>query len=1034
MTDKKQEFQKHIAGLRAVAIALVVLAHYSVSGFSGGFIGVDVFFVISGFLITGVLTREYEASRDPITRTGKISLGNFYLRRAKRLLPAAVLTSLTTLAWTYFNFSSFRFATTLGDFTWSQLFVANLNFALQDSNYFLQGSGVSVFRHFWSLSVEEQFYFLWPALLMAAISMQALRIGRRVLSWQSRALITLVVVTVISLASMLVVFEVFPLGSYYLLSSRAWELGVGGIAALLANHFEVGRKLKNLPTWLVDLSFVGMLASIFLVTDSNFGWTLLSPVLFSAVFIFAGGANSGVASLVLSTPPMQFVGRISYSLYLWHWPVLVFAQQGGYLNDWPSYLIVIALTVALSTLSYYFVERPFLGIKFNFDTTKLKPLALEYRARFVSLGVALLLVVAVIPSIAVLPATSTLRAAIADSLAPSKEGVGHILDQSALPLPTQTAVVEPSIEELQQRLIENRNLVEQSIENARSGKVSSFQQSNISVAQNTSFRDESGWRCLYPGGLGATVDCEIGSDLATTKMIFLGDSMVGQYQQALRQIVGDFPRVSVRMIWHPQCPNALTGAGLLPDDVLLTKSSNKECIGMHAYTLSQLAAKRYNFAFLGGFSGSAGAAYVSEAIEYAKKIKSLVKVIGFAKPLPSYQSLESCLNQSLSNLSKCGGNPPMADRDSTVADSLNSKMFGLSDLLCRGDICPALVGDFPVVNHGHLNPKLGYFLRNVFSADFRIRYPEAFESLPSAAGLYPTPTQSASPAMQPSVEPTLETLLEERRTLITESIRASYKVESPSSELRKNIAVASEKPTWTDETGWQCEMIVAASDCTIGSKTARKEWLVIGDSMAAQYRGAFRRIAENNSDVRVRLIYQGQCPNSITLKGLVSRKYREITLQANENCLKTHDYEQSVVRQKTFDLILLSDAGGDFPLYEAEATDFATQMKKHTKNLVVVASNPAYPFLQDCLNREETNLSDCSASSVIQDKSDNLVAQSAGIPLLRPQDMFCYLGKCPALIAGFPVSSGGHINADQSYFSGILFGEMIRTLAPTAFK
>ena len=181
----------------------------------------------------------------------------------------------------------------------------------------------------------------------------------------------------------------------------------------------------------------------------------------------------------------------------------------------------------------------------------------------------------------------------------------------------------------------------------------------------------------------------------------------------------------------------------------------------------------------------------------------------------------------------------------------------------------------------------------------------------------------------------------------------------------------------------------------------------------------------------MRVIHQGQCPNSISLQGLESRA-NVTNPNVNTSCLQTHLYEAGVLKKYHYDLIILSDFGGNFPLYVPEAKVYAQRIKKYTKNLVIVARNPDYPDLGVCLNRDLTNLDNCAGSRATDD-SDLIVANAVGAGLLRPTDFLCSLGKCPAVIGDFAVNSHGHISGDQSYFSGLIFGALIKNLAPSAF-
>jgi peptidoglycan/LPS O-acetylase OafA/YrhL len=212
-------FRGDIEGLRAVAVGLVLLDH--VLGWpAGGFIGVDVFFVISGFLITGLLVRERE-------RTGRISFRAFYVRRVRRLMPAALaaLVATTLAAWALFPRG--RFWEAVDDGVWALLFGANIHFAQQGTDYFQQTAAPSPFQHFWSLAVEEQFYLLWPALILAVF---ALRPGGR-----GRLLgPAKVVVTAGSFAWSVHATMASPATAYFSTLTRAWELGVGALVAVAA--------------------------------------------------------------------------------------------------------------------------------------------------------------------------------------------------------------------------------------------------------------------------------------------------------------------------------------------------------------------------------------------------------------------------------------------------------------------------------------------------------------------------------------------------------------------------------------------------------------------------------------------------------------------------------------------------------------------------------------------------------------------------------------------------------------------------------
>src|SRR3954464_9447717 len=312
-----REFRPDIEGLRAVAVLAVVLFHAGVPGLPGGFVGVDVFFVISGFLITGMLWREVE-------RTGTVRLARFYGPRARRLLPAGVLVIAATAAAVAWLLPPLRARTVLGDGVASALYVANYRFAVQGTDYLAADTPPSPFQHYWSLGVEEQFYLLWPALLVGT----AWLAGRR--SPGARKVVAAVgVLTLVTAGSFVLSLwwtHSSPPWAYFSLPSRAWELGVGGLVALTVPAW---RRLP--PTVAATAGWAGLaavLASCCLLDEGTPfpGTAALLPVLGTALLLGAGSRRTSWGpAVVLERPPVRRIGRWSYSWYLWHWPVLVLA-------------------------------------------------------------------------------------------------------------------------------------------------------------------------------------------------------------------------------------------------------------------------------------------------------------------------------------------------------------------------------------------------------------------------------------------------------------------------------------------------------------------------------------------------------------------------------------------------------------------------------------------------------------------------------------------------------------------------------------
>lgn len=330
-----------LQGLRAIAVAVVVIYHYFPQWLPGGFVGVDVFFVISGYLIIGLLVRE-------ASRTGRVDLPAFYGRRVRRLLPASLVVVMASCVVGAVVLDPIRLTEVFGDAAWTSTYLANYHFAQAPTGYFDTGEP-SPLLHFWSLAVEEQFYVVWPLILLGL-----LKIGghlRRLVG------VTLGVLTAASFSMCLWLTFAGTSDGYYALASRAWELIVGGfVAVALAPRPPRGR-----ASLLMSVAGLGLvLGSCAVISERTPfpGWAALAPVAGAALLIAAGsGTASGPVQRLLSVPIARYVGDISYSLYLWHWPVLILGLARA--KDTTAHrLLLAALAFLLAALSYRFIERP----------------------------------------------------------------------------------------------------------------------------------------------------------------------------------------------------------------------------------------------------------------------------------------------------------------------------------------------------------------------------------------------------------------------------------------------------------------------------------------------------------------------------------------------------------------------------------------------------------------------------------------------------------------------------------------------------
>ncbi len=341
-----------IQGLRAVAVLLVLAYHAGVPVIGGGFVGVDVFFVISGFLITGLIVREVET-------TGRLRFGRFYARRIRRLLPATAAVLLATAVMTAVALPVTRWESVLRDIGAAALYVVNWRLAAQSVDYSASEQASSPVQHFWSLAVEEQFYVVWP-LVIVAFALLHRRFG-----WPLRRALAagLALIAVPSLAWSLHYTQTSPAQAYFVTTTRLWELAAGALLVLL--HRRILRSPVVLAHVLGWAGAVGIVASALLYTSATPfpGSAALLPVLSTAAVLAAGtrSEDAGIARL-LSWRPLRQIGDVSYSLYLWHWPFVVigtavFGGSDGQLW-WVVGVLLVCTSVVPAWFTYVVVEQP----------------------------------------------------------------------------------------------------------------------------------------------------------------------------------------------------------------------------------------------------------------------------------------------------------------------------------------------------------------------------------------------------------------------------------------------------------------------------------------------------------------------------------------------------------------------------------------------------------------------------------------------------------------------------------------------------
>jgi peptidoglycan/LPS O-acetylase OafA/YrhL len=342
---KPAKFRPDIEGLRALAVLSVVLYHAALFGVHGGFVGVDVFFVISGFLITRLLLES-------VGEHGIRALPTFYTRRIRRLLPAAMTVVVATVVAARLWAPPLSVQPTAIDGIFTTFYGLNYRLAVEGTNYLNEGNAASPLQHFWSLAVEEQYYLCWPILIVLVVYL-----GRRHRNALLGLLLTAIVL--VSFYLSVTVTKVDAPWAYFSLTTRAWELGLGALVALGASQ------LARLPG---SIAVVGGWLALAAVVASSFvyngqtpypGSAAALPVAGAAVLIACGCAAQRGVGVLLGVRPLQFLGRMSYSWYLWHWPMLVIAPMIlGHALGWSERLAVVAASLAAAVLTFKLIENP----------------------------------------------------------------------------------------------------------------------------------------------------------------------------------------------------------------------------------------------------------------------------------------------------------------------------------------------------------------------------------------------------------------------------------------------------------------------------------------------------------------------------------------------------------------------------------------------------------------------------------------------------------------------------------------------------
>ncbi|HTP23553.1 MAG TPA: acyltransferase family protein [Solirubrobacteraceae bacterium] len=526
-----------IQGLRALAVLLVALNHANVPFLKGGYVGVDVFFVVSGYLITGILLREGFGPRR------QVSVGDFYARRARRILPAATLTLVVTSVAVYIVYDVDRadFLQTkvvLLDALSASLFYANVHLASTATNYFAQAATTfpSPFQHFWSLSVEEQFYFVWaPALLLLFFTC------RRMTPRATARVVGVVIATacVASLAWSIHDTSTSPQSAYFSTFDRAWELGLGAMLALLAGATPaLPQRFRETLGW-AGCAMIAAAALLYSGSTPFPGYEALLPVVGAGLIIVAGITSTRVgADRMLSVRPLNYVGDRSYAFYLWHFPVLILAWQlAGRELPVATNLVLLAGALMLSIFTYKFWEN---RLRFSRYLRTRKT-----AAAMAAVCIAACLTAVLVP-IGLFNNTLAAEAKVAAKIHPKPLGPppSSTNPNQIPPSPTSlwNSAPIPAVQAAVTQVRHNLPLPKQITPSAQ-----------VLARENSTGGGADPTDCLPAFGPGVTAKvCRLGDAASKQVIVEIGDSQAGTWMGALRQVAQE-EHLAVVPLVKPGC-------------------------------------------------------------------------------------------------------------------------------------------------------------------------------------------------------------------------------------------------------------------------------------------------------------------------------------------------------------------------------------------------------------------------------------------------------------------------------------------------
>jgi peptidoglycan/LPS O-acetylase OafA/YrhL len=680
----------------------IILFHVDMPGVSGGFVGPDIFFIISGFVITGQLWRE-------VSTAGTLSLRRFYAGRARRLLPVSAFVGVVTVIASVILLSPLEVRGVIGDGIACALYVGNYRFALQGIDYFAADRPPSPFQHFWTLGVEEQFYLIWPVTIIATAWLIR-RAHRRSHSSSTPSkrpyLVLLVLVTVASFALSLVATRIAAPMAYFSLPTRAWDLAIGCLLALTAGPWSrLPKRAAAIIGW-AGLALIVLACNIFSPATPYPGTAALLPMVGTVLVLGAGCAVSlQGAGRILAWAPMRAMGRLSYSWYLWHWPVLILAPAVlGYPLGLAGKLTAVLFSGGLAWITLRLIENP-----------------LRYAAALRRSPFASLMVGAGATAIAVCVAIAALVAIPAP--------VGRSLATQTLTITEGPPLIRGTVD--QSNAIVQRYFAEVQAAVAASADLDDVP-SNLDPALADAPAETQA--LSYDGCLGnffevGHPECAMSDTASPTTMALIGDSHAAMWTAGFQQVAAH-RHWRLELLAKSLCPvldlptiNPVTHSGEYTacnqwraEIIARLQTEHPKLIVLD---MSRRYGARYKFP-----SGSDSHAWLDSITRLVRQLRGTGAKVLVLGPIPDPQSqVPACLSAHLDDATTCSPLKSVAVNEPGIAaETAATKVGGgqyadLTELFCTAERCPVIVGNTLVfIDRGHVTLEYSRLLAPVLGA------------------------------------------------------------------------------------------------------------------------------------------------------------------------------------------------------------------------------------------------------------------------------------------------------------------------------